>query len=1074
MRKLKTAWLFFLSCLCSITAICQETNPVNGVADNRTHSYAFTNAKIVKDAQTTLQNATLIIKEGKIIAVGNNLSIPSDAIVIDCKGKTIYPSFIDINSDYGIPTPERQARGAFNFFAASQITSSTKGAYGWNQAIKPEINASELFVQDDAKAKTLRDIGFGAVLTSQKDGIARGTGAVVSLSNNKENFDIIKERAAANYSFSRGTSTQSYPSSVMGVIALLRQTFLDAQWYKSLPAGQMGQPKEGVNLSLQAWNNNLSLPQIFEADDKWGDLRADRIGDEFGVQFIIKGGGNEYQRMAEMAATKASFILPLNFPQAMDVEDPNDARFVSLADLKNWEMAPTNLAAFEKANINFCITSSDLKDTKEFWTNLRKAMEYGLSETKALEALTKAPAMLLNIYNQVGSIEAGKIANFIITDGNVFAEKTAILQNWVQGEKYDVKENGFVNVAGTYNLTITEPNGVKTYTLDVKSNNSASLTGKDTLATKFRTDGKLVSLSFSPFANARKRNIPGRDSTATATNNNNMRNVRDSLKSRDSAMMTKTGDDQMPDRNRSGFSGRRPTTGFTEPAIRLSGVNNGSVMQGTGVDVAGNMVTWTATFVKANEAKEDSVKKKNIPSVEKLTYPNEAYGFEEMPKPETILIKNATVWTNEKEGIVANTDVLVKDGKIAAVGKNLSSSGAKIIDGTGKNLTPGIVDEHSHIATSSINEGGQSVTSEVRIGDNLYPDDINIYRQLSGGVTTSHILHGSANTIGGQTQLIKLRWGADDNDLKFKGADPFIKFALGENVKRTTSNNNNRFPNTRMGVEQVQIDAFTRARDYENALKGPNGKYVRRDLELDALVEIMNHKRFITCHSYKASEILETMKVAERFGFTLNTFTHILEGYKVADKLKAHGANASTFSDWWAYKMEVEDAIPTNATIMHNVGLNVAINSDDAEMARRLNQEAAKSVKYGGMSEEEAFKMVSINPAKMLHVDKSIGSIKVGKDADLVLWSDNPLSVYAKAEKTIVDGTIYYDMDRDNQMRQDIKKERNRIIQKMLDEKKSGGPMMGAMPSFRIMNVCEEHVHNHGLLVLDSEDNDGQ
>jgi imidazolonepropionase-like amidohydrolase len=691
-----------------------------------------------------------------------------------------------------------------------------------------------------------------------------------------------------------------------------------------------------------------------------------------------------------------------------------------------------------------------------------------------LEALTKAPAMLLNIYNQVGSIETGKIANFIIANGDVFSDKTAILQNWVQGEKYDVKENAFANVAGTYNLTITEPNGVKTYTLDVKSNNSASLTDKDTLATKFRTDGKLVSLSFSPFANARKRNIPGRDTTATAPNNNNMRNIGDSLKRRDSAMMTKTGDDQMPDRSRSGFSGRRPTTGFTEPAIRLSGVNNGSVMQGTGVDVAGNLVTWTATFVKANEEKEDSSKKKNVPSVEKLTYPNEAYGFEEMPKPETILIRNATVWTNEKEGIVANTDVLVKDGKIAAVGKNLSSAGAKIIDGTGKNLTPGIVDEHSHIAASSINEGGQSVTSEVRIGDNLYPDDINIYRQLSGGVTTSHILHGSANTIGGQTQLIKLRWGADDNDLKFKGADPFIKFALGENVKRTTSNNNNRFPNTRMGVEQVQVDAFTRARDYENALKGPNGKYVRRDLELDALVEIMNHKRFITCHSYKASEILETMKVAERFGFTLNTFTHILEGYKVADKLKAHGANASTFSDWWAYKMEVEDAIPTNATIMHNVGINVAINSDDAEMARRLNQEAAKSVKYGGMSEEEAFKMVSINPAKMLHVDKSIGSIKVGKDADLVLWSDNPLSVYAKAEKTIVDGTIYYDMDRDKQMRQDIKKERNRIIQKMLDEKKSGGPMMGAMPSFRIMNVCEEHVHNHGLLLLDSEDNDGQ
>ncbi|RYF92095.1 MAG: amidohydrolase, partial [Chitinophagaceae bacterium] len=330
------------------------------------------------------------------------------------------------------------------------------------------------------------------------------------------------------------------------------------------------------------------------------------------------------------------------------------------------------------------------------------------------------------------------------------------------------------------------------------------------------------------------------------------------------------------------------------------------------------------------------------------------------------------------------------------------------------------IDEHSHIAVASINEGGQSVTSEVRIADNLDPEDVDIYRQLSGGVTTSHILHGSANTIGGQTQLIKLRWGVNDEELKYKGADGFIKFALGENVKRTSSQTNNRFPDTRMGVEQVQMDAFTRARDYENALKGPNAKNVRRDLELDALVEIMNKKRFITCHSYIQSEILETMKIAEHFGFTINTFTHILEGYKVADKMKAHGANASTFSDWWAYKLEVQDAIPYNAGIMNKVGINVAINSDDGEMARRLNQEAAKVVKYSGISEEEAFKMVTLNPAKMLHIDDKVGSIKTGKDADLVLWSDNPLSIYAKAEKTIVDGAVYFDRDKDLEIRKQI------------------------------------------------------
>jgi imidazolonepropionase-like amidohydrolase len=416
--------------------------------------------------------------------------------------------------------------------------------------------------------------------------------------------------------------------------------------------------------------------------------------------------------------------------------------------------------------------------------------------------------------------------------------------------------------------------------------------------------------------------------------------------------------------------------------------------------------------------------------------------------------------------------VLVKNGKIAVIGKNLSSSGALVIDATGKHLTPGIIDEHSHIAAVSINEGGQSVTSEVRIGDNLNPDDINIYRQLSGGVTTSHILHGSANTIGGQTQLIKLRWGVNDTALKFAGADPFIKFALGENVKRTPSRNNNRFPDTRMGVEEVMTDAFTRAKDYERSMKayadrGKNSTLlpVRRDLELDALVEIMNKKRFITCHSYVQSEIVSAMRVAEKFGFRFNTFTHILEGYKVADKMKAHGANASTFSDWWMYKMEVVDAIPQNASIMHKVGLNVAINSDDAEMARRLNQEAAKSIKYG-LSEEDALKMVTINPATMLHIQNQTGSIKVGKDADLVVWNNDPLSIYAVPQQTIVDGIIFYDHDRDLQLRKKIQEDRNRIIQKMLGEKKSGVSVSPAFASEQINLHCEDRGHG--------EDRDGE
>jgi len=421
---------------------------------------------------------------------------------------------------------------------------------------------------------------------------------------------------------------------------------------------------------------------------------------------------------------------------------------------------------------------------------------------------------------------------------------------------------------------------------------------------------------------------------------------------------------------------------------------------------------------------------------------------------------------------------LIKNGKIAAVGKNLSDASAKTIDGTGKHVTAGIIDEHSHIAAASINEGGQSVTSEVRIADNLNPDDINIYRQLSGGVTSSHILHGSANVIGGQTQLIKLRWGANDDDLKFKGWPGQIKFALGENVKRSAAPlGNNRYPDTRMGVEQVLIDAFTRARDYQkewkkyNDIKDKKGIVTpRRDLELEALVEILEKKRFITCHSYVQSEINGAMEVANKMGYTVNTFTHILEGYKVADKMKKHGSFVSTFSDWWAYKMEVEDAIPYNAAIMQKVGLVVAINSDDAEMARRLNHEAAKIVKYGGVTEEEALKMVTLNPAKMLHVDDKVGSLKIGKDGDVVMWSDHPLAIYAKPLYTIVDGTIYFDRQKDEQLQKQVDEERLRLVRKMNGEKRSGGPTIPAMPSYQIMHSCSDHGHSHGLLVIDADE----
>jgi hypothetical protein len=457
-----------LACL-SVSVNAQVTFPENGVTDPRSGHYAFTNATIVKDASTTLSNATMVIRDGKIVSVGTGLKVPAGAVEIDCKGRFIYPSLIDIYADYGTAVPTTQALGQFTPGQQPQLETATKGAYGWNQAIKSDVDAYRVFAVDDAKAKPLREAGFGTVLSHVRDGIARGTGTVVTLATAKENLVMLKEKASAHYSFNKGSSRQSYPGSMMGMIALLRQTHLDAQWYKNKPA------EEGINLSLQSWNDNQGLPQIFDANDKWNNLRADRIGDEFGVQYIIKGGGNEYQRAKEMKATGATFIIPLNYPQAQDVEDPNDARFVSVSEMKHWEMAPANPAMLEKAGVPFCLTTADLRSVSQFWASVRKAIEYGLTENRALESLTKTPATLLGVYNKVGSLEPGKLANFLITSGPLFNEKTTIYTNWVQGIKYNVRDGS--NVTGSYALSVKTPAGTETYTLDVKSPNSVVMMG---------------------------------------------------------------------------------------------------------------------------------------------------------------------------------------------------------------------------------------------------------------------------------------------------------------------------------------------------------------------------------------------------------------------------------------------------------------------------------------------------------------------------------------------------------------------------------------------------------------------
>ena len=406
-----------------------------------------------------------------------------------------------------------------------------------------------------------------------------------------------------------------------------------------------------------------------------------------------------------------------------------------------------------------------------------------------------------------------------------------------------------------------------------------------------------------------------------------------------------------------------------------------------------------------------------------------------------VLIQNATILT-VTNGTVKGS-ILLQNGKIAAIGdKVLAPPGATVIDGAGKYVMPGIIDCHSHIMAEAINEGSVSVSAMVGIPDVLNPEDIAIYRALAGGVTTANILHGSANSIGGKTIVMKMRWGKDAEEMKFEGAMPGIKFALGENPKRAGNVaggrgavvTNARYPATRMGVEDVIREAFVEAKAYKAEWDAWDAKKTgippRKDLKLEALKEVLEGKRYVHAHCYRADEILMLLRVADEFGFKIRTLQHVLEGYKVAKEIAAHGAGASTFSDWWSYKMEAFDAIPFNAAIMIKKGVVVSINSDDAEQMRHLNIEAGKAMKYGGVSETEALAMVTLNPAKQLGIDNRVGSIEAGKDADLVIYDKFPLSDYAKVQKVLIDGTIYFDRDNEVSSRPGKQAEKQKLIDK--------------------------------------------
>ncbi len=1022
-----------------------------GLHVNPVPTYAIVGAVVHRTPTSDPQVETVLVSDGKILAIGPDIEVPAGSRRLDVTGHHLYAGFID-------------------GFTETEVSFESKtGTAYWNDQVRSQVSVSQDLDFSKIAASGMRSAGFTAALIAPAKGIVKGSSALLLLGSDNSNHAVIRSNVAQHCQL---TTTQNrgsgYPNSPMGAYALARQAMYDSQWYRD--ANQTAK----ANLTVQRPENNQALaalqpviagnqPVVFETSNELFALRSVRFANEFGLNAILLGSGNEYRRINEIKATGRPIILPLNFPNAPLVSSPELARNVDLETLMHWDHAPSNPAVLEAHEMTFVFTTKGLKNKKDYLKNIRKAVKRGLSKSAALHGLTLGVAELYKVDDRLGTVQQNKIANFTLLDGDLFAKSSKIVSVVVDGRYFDFghqhQSKGLID--GAWKI---ESKNQKLSKLNlVLEKNKSSLTG-------YLIDAKTQ----------RKKNQQKdvEDATdSTDSQEKKKQSARIKIKSLKQADGRVTGTFTLPDDDNQGvylftllFAEDETGIGqLTDPQGHVSSFSlkpvdewarevNGHKHQKTDEDDSKPESESEAdpdSNAKTDDQQSDT-DESNMPTDDKaspkqalsevsfpVAFPLGAYGVAGTPdQPKTVLIKNVTIWTLDKTGKIENGAILFGNGQIQAVLDSKAEpplpEADLVIDGQGGHVTPGLIDCHSHMATDSgINESAQSITAEVRIGDMIDPDDITIYRQLAGGVTAANILHGSANPIGGQNQVIKLRWGANEEEMKFQDAPAGIKFALGENVKQSNwQKPTNRYPQTRMGVEQLIDDAFNAAKDYQRRWKdyrrNRTGLPPRRDLELDALAEICNGDRWIHCHSYRQDEILALLRTLESHDITIGSLQHILEGYKVADQMAKHGAMASSFSDWWAYKYEVKDAIPYAGALMHDAGLVVSFNSDDNELGRRLNQEAAKAVRYGGVDEVEAMKFVTLNAAKQLRIDDKVGSLELGKHADLVLWSGHPLSNLSKVKQTWLDGRKYFDITEDQQRRKKNQHQRNALIQKIL------------------------------------------
>jgi len=956
-----------------------RTQPVEGIRDNGTGFHALVGARVVSAPGQVLENATVVIRNGLIQEVGRNLEAPAGARVWDVSGHTVYPGFIDAHADLGMDdVPE----------------GGDVGPTHWNPQVRAWFSTT-MNLQDDADRRAaLRSQGFGTALVVPKQGIFRGSASVVNLGEAGVRDRILRPDLAQSVGFQRSFQLGgSYPNSSMGTVALMKQTFMDADWYIRAwgayeASGRAFLPPE-TSQALAALEAAVqgSQPVLFETGSEEEYLRAFKLASDFGVDAWFRGSGQEYRIVDVLRGRTEPLIVPLDFPDAPDVDDPEAALNATLGQLRHWYLAPTNPAQLADAGVRFAITTDGLSSLNEFLPNLRIAVARGLSSDDALRALTTEPAAWLGIERTHGTIEAGKVANLVVSEGDLFTEEATVRDVWVQGVVYGITRPAQIDPRGTWRIASDDEWGFE-----------AAL----------RLEGPLNRLEGAI-------DVAGVGVIDLAS----------------ASVVAETG------RLEVRFDGEE--LGYEGVAL-LAGSVSGDEFYGWTSLPNGADPSFQGTRTDAFEGAARGTVAMNVPNIDlPFIRPMMEYGRSAAPEqPAAVVVRNATVWSQGPQGRMENADLLVQAGKVVQVGVGLDAPrGAVEIDATGKHVTPGLIDPHIHSGVSSVNESGFAIVPEVQMGDVVTHNNISMYRQVAGGLTTAMIKHGSANPIGGENVFVKMRWGALPDDLKLENAPRTVKFALGENPKRRQG----RYPDTRMGTQEIIRDHFLAARDYERQWQRweANGEGIppRRDLRMEAILDILNQELLISSHGYRADEFLALVRLAEEFGFRVQTLQHGVEAYKIAPELAASGVAAVVWSDWGAFKMEAYDATNYNARILMEAGVVTALHSDDSEIASRMNWEAGKLLRTG-VGEEQALSTVTNQAAKAVAIDDRVGSLEAGKDGDFVIWSGNPLSQFTRAEQTWVDGRRYFSLEEDAAMREQIDRERTQLIQAILALEENG------------------------------------